>query len=71
MKIFEFLFGCRHAELTRVFTIGGQTYRVCTACGSRFSYSLANMRLGRRYAEIPAMVSARTPAPGIPVRPFA
>jgi hypothetical protein len=60
MKILDFLFGCRHAELSRVFTIGGQTYRVCCTCGTRFSYSLASMRMGRRYAEIPAVVPVRS-----------
>jgi hypothetical protein len=60
MRIFDFLFGCRHAELSRVFTIGGQTYRVCCTCGTRFSYSLASMRLGRRFAEIPAVVPVRS-----------
>jgi hypothetical protein len=51
--IFDFLFGCRHADLSRVFTIGGQTYRVCCNCGTRFSYSLSRMRLGARCAETP------------------
>ena len=46
--IFDFLFGCRHADLSRVFTIGGQTYRVCCTCGTRLSYSLSRMRLGAR-----------------------
>jgi hypothetical protein len=71
MWIFDFLFGCRHADLSRVFTISGQTYRVCCTCGSRFSYSLANMRMGRRFAEIPQMTTIR-PAPArVPIRPFA
>jgi hypothetical protein len=71
MWIFDFLFGCRHADLSRVFTISGQTYRVCCTCGSRFSYSLANMRMGRRFAEIPQMAPVR-PAPArVPIRPFA
>lgn len=60
MRIFDFLFGCRHAELSRVFTIGGQTYCVCWECGTRFSYSLASMRMGRRFAEIPAVVAVRS-----------
>jgi hypothetical protein len=63
MRIFDFLFGCRHAELSRVFTIGGRTYRVCCSCGSQFNYSLANMRMGGRFSEIayaqPARPSAR------------
>jgi hypothetical protein len=49
--MFDFLFGCRHSDLSRVFTIGGQTYRVCCTCGARFSYSLSRMRLEARCAE--------------------
>jgi hypothetical protein len=71
MKIFEFLFGCRHADLSRVFTIGGQTYRVCCTCGTRFSYSLANMRMGRRFVDIPERVPVRSAPARFPVRPFA
>ena len=52
MRIFDFLFGCRHAELSRVFTIDGRTYRVCCTCGSQFNYSLASMRMGGRLSEI-------------------
>ena len=57
-RMIDFLFGCGHPQLTRVFTIGGQTYRVCCNCGARFSYSLANMRLERRIAEVPVAVPA-------------
>jgi hypothetical protein len=42
-RVLDLLFGCRHRNLSRVFTIGGQTYRVCCGCGAKFSYSLANM----------------------------
>jgi hypothetical protein len=52
----DFLFGCRHSDLSRVFTIDGQTYRVCCTCGARFSYSLSRMRLGARCAEAPATI---------------
>lgn len=34
------LFGCRHAALSRPFTINGRTYEVCLECGARFAYSL-------------------------------
>ncbi|MFY9748944.1 MAG: hypothetical protein WA891_02185 [Acidobacteriaceae bacterium] len=54
--IFDFLFGCRHADLSRVFTIGGQTYRVCCTCGTRLSYSLSRMRLGARCPETPVTI---------------
>jgi hypothetical protein len=71
MKIFGFLFGCRHSELSRVFTIGGQSYCVCWTCGSRLSYSLVNMRLGRPLPARPEVAHIRH-APGrLPLRPFA
>ena len=43
-----FLFGCHHLNLSRVFTLDGQTYRVCCDCGARFEYSLINMSVKRR-----------------------
>ena len=46
---FDFVFGCHHAaNLSRVFTIGGQSYRVCCACGAKFSYSLETMSIVNR-----------------------
>jgi len=60
MRIFDVFFGCRHGELSRVFTIGGQSYCVCWSCGSRFLYSLASMRMGRRFVEIPEALRARS-----------
>jgi hypothetical protein len=45
--ILEFIFGCHHGPLSRVFTIGGRTYKVCCDCGKKFSYSLVNMRIER------------------------
>jgi uncharacterized membrane protein len=44
----DFLFGCHHQNLSRVFTLNGQTYRVCCDCGARFEYSLTNMSVKRR-----------------------
>jgi len=46
--VLEFLFGCRHHNLSRVFTMERQTYRVCCECGARFGYSLATMSIERR-----------------------
>ena len=46
-RILDFLFGCHHSNLSRVFTIGGDTYQVCWNCGAKFSYSLANMSIER------------------------
>ena len=46
--IFDFLFGCHHHNLSRVFTICGETYCVCWNCGTKFDYSLANMSIVHR-----------------------
>ena len=37
--IFQFVFGCHHGRLSRVFTIRKRTYQVCVECGSEFEYS--------------------------------
>jgi len=34
--VFQFIFGCRHRHLSRVFTIKHRTYRVCFDCGREF-----------------------------------
>jgi hypothetical protein len=34
--MFQFMFGCRHRHLSRVFTIKHRTYRVCFDCGREF-----------------------------------
>ena len=44
----DFLFGCHHGNLSRVFTIGGRSYRVCCDCGAEFKYSLSTMSIERR-----------------------
>jgi hypothetical protein len=44
----EYLFGCRHRLLSRVFTLQGESYRVCCDCGAKYAYSLATMSIERR-----------------------
>ena len=44
---FEFLFGCYHKQLSRVFTIRRRTYQVCVECGREFEYSWELMRCKR------------------------
>lgn len=34
--ILQFLFGCHHRHLSRVFTIKHRTYKVCFDCGREF-----------------------------------
>jgi len=36
LGIFQFVFGCRHRHLSRVFTIKRRTYKVCFDCGREF-----------------------------------
>lgn len=45
---FEFLFGCHHHNLSRVFTIRTRTYKVCMDCGAELDYSLQTMSLKTR-----------------------
>lgn len=62
MVILDFAFGCHHPRLSRVFTIGGRTYKVCCDCGGEFNYSLARMRLERSLKALnvrPATIPAR------------
>ena len=39
----DYLFGCHHKALSRVFTIRHRTYQVCCDCGVEFEYSLKTM----------------------------
>jgi hypothetical protein len=48
LSMFEFLFGCRHQHLSRVFTIRLRTYQVCIECGQEFEYPWESMRCKRR-----------------------
>jgi hypothetical protein len=36
LGVFQFIFGCRHRHLSRVFTIKHRTYKVCFDCGREF-----------------------------------
>lgn len=47
-RVIELLFGCHHSNLSRVFTIGGRSYRVCCDCACRFDYSLETMAIKPR-----------------------
>jgi hypothetical protein len=53
INAFDFLFGCHHGHLSRVFTLGGETYRVCCDCGAKYAYSLATMSINRRLRQAP------------------
>jgi len=55
----DFLFGCHHHNLSRVFTIHGRTYRVCCDCGAEFKYSLTNMSIEHRLPRDPMLTCLR------------
>lgn len=44
ISVFESLFGCRHGNLSRPFTIEGKTYKVCMDCSGQVFYSPETMR---------------------------
>jgi hypothetical protein len=47
LVVFKWFLGCRHGQLSRVFTIDRRTYRVCCDCGAQFDYCLENMTMRR------------------------
>ena len=46
-EVFQFIFGCRHSHLSRVFTIKLRTYRVCFDGGREFDLPDAHPQLRR------------------------
>lgn len=40
----EIVFGCSHSRVTRPFTLGDKTYKVCLECGKQIYYSAQEMR---------------------------
>ena len=48
LDILEFIFGCHHVHLSRVFTLQRESYKVCCDCGAKFAYSLETMSIERR-----------------------
>ena len=59
LAILDFLFGCHHVHLSRVFTLKGETYKVCCDCGARFAYSLETMSIERRLPLTPVLTRFR------------
>ena len=59
LAILDFLFGCHHVHLSRVFTLQDETYRVCCDCGAKFAYSLENMSIERRLPLTPVLTRFR------------
>ena len=52
--ILDFVFGCHHSHLSRVFTLNVETYKVCSDCGAKYKYSLETMSIVGRVPPIPA-----------------
>jgi hypothetical protein len=48
LAILDFPFGYHPLYLSRVFTLQGETYKVCCDCGEKFAYSLETMSIERR-----------------------
>jgi len=61
--VLDFIFGCHHGEMSRVFTIEGRTYRVCCGCGAEFDYSLQSMTTRRITKRTRHVVNAPAPLP--------
>ena len=53
--LLDFLFGCHHVHLSRVFTLQGESYKVCCDCGARFAYSLETMSIESRLPVVPVL----------------
>ncbi len=49
------VFGCWHREMSRPFTLGGQSYRACLDCGARRAFDTVNWKMvGAYYYGSPA-----------------
>ncbi len=59
LAILDFLFGCHHPHLSRVFTLQSETYRVCCDCGAKFAYSLETMSIEHRLPLTPVSTQFR------------
>jgi hypothetical protein len=59
IPVLDFLFGCHHAHLSRVFTLQRESYKVCCDCGAKFAYSLKTMSIERRLPHTPVLTRFR------------
>jgi len=59
LGVLDLLFGCRHVPLSRVFTLKGETYKVCCDCGAKFAYSLETMSIEGRLPLTPVLTRFR------------
>jgi hypothetical protein len=67
LRVLDFVFGCHHSNLSRVFTIDCRTYRGCCSRGSTFDYSLETMSMDHdAYRSAPVLTSPRIAEIGRP-----
>ena len=43
------LFGCRHSEMSRPFSVQGQAYRSCINCGARRQFNVDSWKMQGDY----------------------
>jgi hypothetical protein len=54
-SMLEYALGCHHTHLSRVFTLGDRTYKVCCDCGATFDYSLRAMSIVHHRGTLPVL----------------
>jgi hypothetical protein len=60
-RALDYAFGCRHSNLSRVFTLADRSYKVCCDCGASFDYSWKDMSIvDQPRALLPALRNLRT-----------
>ena len=53
------LFGCRHSEMSRPFSVQGQAYRSCLGCGARRQFNVDSWKMqGDYYYGLPNRILA-------------
>jgi hypothetical protein len=61
--LLDFLFGCHHSNLSRVFTIRRQTYRVCCAVERRSNIHSIRCSSSADFPETPRSPRCGSPEP--------
>jgi hypothetical protein len=61
-RAYDLIFGCRHRSLSRVFSIEGNSYKVCCQCGAKFPYSWESMHMIKEKARRASPKVAPVPA---------
>ena len=53
------LFGCKHKDLSRPFTVGKSSYRACTECGARRNFDAQSLMTSGPFFFPPSVTSDR------------